>query len=320
MVQADRKMKLPDEVRTLKSLSEVPINFRMPGVEVCPQYDWLVLGITYHCAVTAEWLNRKTTWSTWERFEADGAALSVIALAGFPTLRKLKQGCGYPKDWLPYQVICSWIEDDRYIRSINTRMAYLHPAYERNAGISGPLLCEIGEEMNVPYPQIEDTEHMVVYAAMAVAQSGLQPTMLKANYFTFYPASNVPPDLGAELEKTASAAQQENVKKLKRVQFVPPELFWSNGAHLKLVAEDCGIPLVMPDTPAGVHKAYEKICEAAARAEFCMKSKPPLLPDPKLDTPVSPDIPFDRMARTRRRERIMSTLTKLTGSLPHCSP
>ena len=72
----------------------------------------------------------------------------------------------------------------------------------------------------------------------------------------------------------------------------------------------------MPDTPEGIHKAYEKICEAAVRAKFCMSSKPPLIPDPKLDSSVTPDMPFDGASRTRRRERIMTTLTKLTGNLP----
>ena len=133
----------------------------------------------------------------------------MIALGGFPTLRKLRDGNGYSKEWPPYHVICTWVEDARYIRSINTRMAYLRPAFDWNDGISGPLLCDIGEEMNLPYLRIEDTEHMVVYAAMAVAQSGLQANMLKANYFSFFPGSNVPPDLGAEIEETNVNAQQD---------------------------------------------------------------------------------------------------------------
>ena len=61
LVHANWKMKPPDEVKTLKSLTEYPIHWRMPGIEVCPQYDWLALGMTYHRATSAEWLNPETT-------------------------------------------------------------------------------------------------------------------------------------------------------------------------------------------------------------------------------------------------------------------
>ena len=292
--------------------------WRYAGIEACPSYDWLAIGMTYHRATVSEWFNEKTSWSTWEQVEQSGGGLSVIALAGFANLRQLRNGAGYPAGWPPYIVICAWIEEKRYIRCVNTRMAFTRPALEWNKGRAGVLARDLADDLGLEDRKPEDTKHLVVYAAMIVAQTqhGMQTPHLKSANFCFYPGSNDPPEIGADAEEMDMNALKDSVKRLKSAQFVPPDLFWSVGTDLKLIELDCGIPIVMPSTPQGISEAYDRICTAAKRSVVCTMNSPPIFPDPKLVEMHGVENVLNPMERTRRRDRIMHALTKLTGQLP----
>ena len=320
-VHGDWNLKPPEEyssARTKGKIMKKHQMWRFAGIETCPTYDWMAPGMTYHRATIASWFNAKTSWSTWEQVEQSGGGLSVIALAGFATLRQLRDGAGYPTSWTPYIVICAWIEEKRYIRSVNTRMASLRPAFEWNQGRAGVLARDLADDLSLEERSPEDTEHLVVYAAMVVAQTqhGMQTPHLKSANFCFYPGSNEPPEIGADAEEMDINLLKDSVKRLKSAQFVPPDLFWSEGADLKLIQLDCGIPTVMPSTPQGIHEAYERICAMSKRSVVCTMNKPPIIPDPTLEEVHGVENVLSPIERTRRRDRIMSAVTKLTGKLP----
>ena len=314
-------IKPPEEFTSGRSQGKVikkHLMWRYAGIEACPSYDWLAIGMTYHRATISEWFNDKTSWSTWEQVEQSGGGLSVIALAGFANLRQLRNGAGYPIGWTPYIVICAWIEEKRYIRSVHTRMAFTRPAVEWNQGRAGVLARDLADDLGQEELKPEDTKHLVVYAAMVVAQTqhGMQTPHLKNANFCFYPGSNDPPEIGADAEEMDINALKDRVKRLRSAQFVPPDLFWCVGTDLKLIELDCGIPVAMPATAAGISEAYERICDRVKRSVVCTMNSPPIFPDPQLEEVHGAENALSPVERTRRRDRILNSLTKLTGKLP----
>ena len=321
IIHASWDVKPPEEYSSVRAKGRVikkDLMWRFAGIEACPTYDWLAFGMTYYLATVAEWFNAKTSWSTWEQVEQSGGGLSVIALAGFATLRQLRDGAGYPAAWTPYIVICAWIEEKRYIRSVNTRMAFTRLGLEWDQGRAGVLARDLADDLGLEERKPEDTKHLVVYAAMVVAQTqhGMQTPHLKSAHFCFYPGSNSPPEIGADAEEMDINALKDSVKRLKTAQFVPPDLFWSVGTDLKLIERDCGIPVVMPTTAEGISEAYDRICEKAKRSVVCTMNSPPILPDPQLEEVHGAENVLNPIERTRRRDRIMHALGKLVGKLP----